>query len=78
MDSQEAINELEKLRKEGASFLVFTQYTRWWLDYSRDFQQHLDSQYRRVRDTDEYVIFDLMVARVQYMGWSSPSPNVVA
>ena len=59
-DSQQAIIELEKLRKRGASYLVFTRYTGWWLDYYKDFQKYLDSRYPRVRQTEDYVIFDLM------------------
>lgn len=64
-NSQQAISELEKLRKEGTSYLVFTKYTSWWLDYYKDFRKHLDSRYRRVRDTHEYVIFDLTVAKTE-------------
>ena len=59
MDSEQAIMQLEKLRKRGATYLVFTQYTVWWLDYYKDFGNYLDSRYRRVRQTDDYVIFDL-------------------
>jgi 4-amino-4-deoxy-L-arabinose transferase-like glycosyltransferase len=59
LDSEQAIMELEKLRKRGAGYLVFTRYTAWWLDYYKDFGSYLDSRYRRVQDTEEYVIFDL-------------------
>lgn len=51
--------ELDKLMKRGARYLVFTQYTAWWLDYYKDFQEYLDSRHRRVSDTHNYVIFDL-------------------
>jgi Dolichyl-phosphate-mannose-protein mannosyltransferase len=63
VDSQQAITELEKFRKQGASYLVFTRYTAWWLDYYKDFQKYLDSQYLRVRQTEDYVIFDLAGTR---------------
>jgi hypothetical protein len=63
VDSQQAINELEKLRKEGASYLVFPQYAFWWFDCYKDFRKHLDSLYRRVSVTDEYLIFDLTVTK---------------
>jgi hypothetical protein len=59
LDSEQAIMGLEKLRKRGASYLVFTRYTVWWLDEYKEFQKHLDSRYLRVRDTEDYVIFDL-------------------
>ena len=59
LDSEQAIMELEKLRNRGATHLVFTQYTVWWLDYYNEFADYLDSHYRRVSETEDYVIFDL-------------------
>jgi hypothetical protein len=65
-DSPQAINELEKLRAEGGSYLIFTNSTFYLLSGQyRDFQKHLDSLYRRVRDTDEYIIFDLAGQRTK-------------
>jgi hypothetical protein len=58
-DDQQAITELEKLRKQGGRYLVFPRYTMWWLDYYKDFHEYLDSGYQRVRQTPDYVIFDL-------------------
>jgi 4-amino-4-deoxy-L-arabinose transferase-like glycosyltransferase len=59
LDDREAIMGLEKLRGQGASYLLFTEYTAWWLDYYKDFRSYLDSHYRRTADTRDYVIFDL-------------------
>lgn len=59
LDSKQAIMELEKLRNRGATHLVFTLYTVWWLDYYKEFGDHLDSHYRRLAETPAYVIFDL-------------------
>ena len=59
-DGQQAISEFEMLRTQGGSYLIFTKSTFYLLSGQyTDFQKHLDSQYRRVRDTDEYIIFDL-------------------
>lgn len=58
-DTQEAIMVLENLRGEGASYLAFTQNTFWWFSYYEGFREYLDGRYRRVRETNEYVIFDL-------------------
>jgi 4-amino-4-deoxy-L-arabinose transferase-like glycosyltransferase len=58
-NSRQAIIELERLRKQGARYLVFPRYTFWWLDYYQEFRRHLDSHYHRVRQTTEYAIFDL-------------------
>lgn len=57
--SDEIITQLEERRAEGADYLVFPSHTRWWLDYYKEFQQHVDSLYRRVRENEEYVIIDL-------------------
>jgi 4-amino-4-deoxy-L-arabinose transferase-like glycosyltransferase len=40
-DSQAAIDDLEKLRRRGATHLVFTTNTLWWIDYYPEFGQHL-------------------------------------
>jgi hypothetical protein len=62
-NSQQAITALERLRKQGARYLVFPRYTFWWLDYYQDFRRHLDSRYQRVRQTTDYAIFDLAARR---------------
>jgi hypothetical protein len=59
LDSEQAIMGLERLRQRGATLLVFTQYTLWWLDYYKEFGDYLDSRYRRLTETEDYLIFDL-------------------
>jgi 4-amino-4-deoxy-L-arabinose transferase-like glycosyltransferase len=59
VDSQQAIRELERLQTEGASHLVFTANTFWWLERYPAFREHLEASYRRVRETEAYLIFDL-------------------
>jgi 4-amino-4-deoxy-L-arabinose transferase-like glycosyltransferase len=61
-DSAEAISELEKYRGFGASYIVFDRYNLYWLDRYKDFQRHLDSHYKRVRETPDYIIFELKPA----------------
>jgi hypothetical protein len=58
-DSKQAIAQLERLRAQGADYLVLTRYTRWYLDYYEEFRQHLDSLYSRVADTQDFVIFEI-------------------
>jgi hypothetical protein len=63
-NSRQAIDEFEQLRAQGGSYLIFTNSTFYLLSGEYiDFQKHLDSQYQRVRDTDEYIIFDLAGTR---------------
>ncbi len=64
-NSQQAITELERLRKRGATYLVFTRNTKWWLDQYQGLKSHLDSRYARVSETGEYVIFDLSDRRAE-------------
>jgi 4-amino-4-deoxy-L-arabinose transferase-like glycosyltransferase len=51
VDSEEAIHELEQRRAEGASYLVFTHNTFWWLERYPAFRAYLEARYRRVRET---------------------------
>ena len=63
-DGRQAISEFETLRTQGGSYLIFTRSTFYLLsDQYIDFQKYLDSRYRRVRDTAEYIIFDLADGR---------------
>jgi 4-amino-4-deoxy-L-arabinose transferase-like glycosyltransferase len=55
----EAIREVEALRREGARYLVFLRHTMWWLDRYPDFGRAVTTSYRRVQETEDYVIFDL-------------------
>ena len=54
-----AIGEFERLRKSGASFIVFAWPAFWWLDYYSGLRQHLLSQFRRVLENERLVVFDL-------------------
>ncbi|MDJ0903087.1 MAG: hypothetical protein QNJ55_30245 [Xenococcus sp. MO_188.B8] len=62
-EDQIAINELERLRKNGASFMIVYWQCFWWFDYYRDFYQYLNSQYPCVLKNDRCVIFGLQEPR---------------
>ena len=47
-DSAAAIEALERLRAEGAGYLVFPQVALWWLDHYAGLREHLDSHGRVV------------------------------
>jgi GT2 family glycosyltransferase len=47
-DSAEAIAELERLRADGAEYLVFPPTARWWLDHYSGFAAHLAEVHRRL------------------------------
>jgi hypothetical protein len=59
VDSQHAIRELERLRMEGASYLVFTSNTFWGLEIYQAFREHVEARSRRVSETKAYLVFDI-------------------
>jgi hypothetical protein len=58
-DSQEAIADLEQLRRRGATHFVFTTNTFWWLDYYPEFAQHLAENAKLMEATPEFKIYEL-------------------
>jgi 4-amino-4-deoxy-L-arabinose transferase-like glycosyltransferase len=62
-DSQEAIADLEQLRRRGGTHLVFTTNTLWWLDYYPEFTQHLSESATLMGGTAEFRIYKLTAAR---------------
>jgi len=58
-DSQEAIADLEQLRRRGATHFVFATNTFWWLDYYPEFAQHLAENARLMEATSEFKIYKL-------------------
>jgi 4-amino-4-deoxy-L-arabinose transferase-like glycosyltransferase len=61
-DSQEATADLEQLRRRGATHFVFTTNTFWWLDYYREFAQHLAESAKLIEATPEFRIYKLTAA----------------
>jgi glycosyltransferase involved in cell wall biosynthesis len=60
-DDATAIAELERMRGEGASYLVFVWSTFWWLDHYRGFCAHLDNFFNRELQNEQVIVFDLQV-----------------
>ncbi|HSP45583.1 MAG TPA: glycosyltransferase family 39 protein [Chthoniobacterales bacterium] len=63
LDSAQIIANLEKLRSRGATHLVFYAGTQWWLDYYREFTDHLATSATLVEATPEFTIYKLEPAR---------------
>jgi 4-amino-4-deoxy-L-arabinose transferase-like glycosyltransferase len=61
-DSQEAIADLEQLRRRGATHFVLTISTFWWLDYYPEFAQHLAESAKLMEATPEFRIYKLGTA----------------
>ena len=54
-----AINDLERLRRSGANFIVFVWPAFWWLDYYAEFSLYLRLRYHCILENDRTIIFDL-------------------
>jgi 4-amino-4-deoxy-L-arabinose transferase-like glycosyltransferase len=61
-DSQQAIVDLERLRHSGATHLVFTTNTFWWLDYYPEFARHLGDTSMLMEATPRFKIYKLTSA----------------
>jgi len=59
-DSQDAIVDLEKLRRGGATHVVFTRNTLWWLDYYPEFAQRLAQSATVMAASTEFKIYKLV------------------
>jgi len=60
-DSQEAIGNLEELRRSGATHVVLTANTFWWLAYYPEFAKHLAQNATQIDATPEFRIYELTV-----------------
>lgn len=58
-DDETAIREVERLRAEGAAFMVFWWANLWWLDHYVGLSRHLRTNYTAVLEDENLVIFDL-------------------
>jgi 2-polyprenyl-3-methyl-5-hydroxy-6-metoxy-1,4-benzoquinol methylase len=58
-NDDEAIRELERMRRSGSAFIIFTWRWFWWLDYYVGFYQYLCSKFQCVRKNDCLIAFDL-------------------
>ncbi len=58
-DDETAMRELERMRKCGASFMVFGWPAFWWFDYYSRFCNYLHSKFPCVLESERLVVFDL-------------------
>jgi 4-amino-4-deoxy-L-arabinose transferase-like glycosyltransferase len=58
-NSQQAISDLERLHREGATHLVFVTNTSWWLTSYPEFTQHLSETATLLKTTPEFKIYKL-------------------
>lgn len=59
IDDATAIRELERLRAEGAGYIVFGFPSFWWLEYYAELERHLRTSYLTLLANERVRIFDL-------------------
>jgi len=59
VDDEMAIRELNRLRSDGANFIVFAWPAFWWLDYYADFYKYLRSTFSCLLKNERLIMFDL-------------------
>jgi hypothetical protein len=58
-DDETAIREFERLRRSGASFMIFAWPVFWWLEHYAGLRKHLRSKFRCALENERLVAFDL-------------------
>lgn len=62
LDSEQVIVDLTKLRRRGATHIVFTANTIWWLDYYEEFAEHLLKAATILKASPQFRIYELRSA----------------
>ena len=71
-DDAHAIAELERLRQEGASYLVIAWTAFWYFEHYPAFTGSLDGNARRVIENDRLILFDLATEPRSELGMAEP------
>lgn len=58
-DGNDAIRSLEELRHQGGQYLLLTRYAMWWEESYPELFRYLDTRYRELGRTDDYLLVDL-------------------
>lgn len=58
--SDGAVAHLKALQRKGVGYLVVPQANSWWLDYYRDFHEHLFTRHRLALSTEVCTVFELV------------------
>ena len=61
-DSEQAIENLERLRRGGATHFVFTKNTFWWMQSYPEFVDHLSKHATLIETTPQFAIYGLGTA----------------
>ena len=59
LNDDDAISELERMRRSGSAFIIFGRSSFWCLDYYARFGEYLCSKFQCVRKNECLIAFDL-------------------
>jgi hypothetical protein len=60
-DDTTAIQEVERLRKSGAGYMIFAWPAFWWLDYYSGLNDYLNTNFSCVLKNERLIVYDLRV-----------------
>ena len=55
----EAVDHLERLRENGAEYLLFPQTSFWWLEHYSELRSHIEGRYTREVSDHNCIIYNL-------------------
>jgi phospholipid N-methyltransferase len=58
-DSQQAISEIERMRKSGCTHIIFAWPAMWWLDHYKEMTDYLRTRSRCILENSRLTVFDL-------------------
>lgn len=58
-NDEQAIRELEIMRKSGISYIAFAWQSFWWLEYYSGFQKYLRDNFKSISENEQVIVFDL-------------------
>jgi hypothetical protein len=64
IDDAQLIDDYDRLRGRGVTFIVFTFGTRWWLEYYGTFARHLSDTATLVAQSNDFVIYRITASRL--------------
>lgn len=59
LNSESAINELERMKQFGANYIAIAWPSFWWLDYYTQFNNYVRSNFPCVLENERLIVFDL-------------------
>ena len=63
-DDAHALQELQRMRREGVEYLVFAWPAFWWLEHYDAFRREVEARFPMLANTTRFKIFDVRTDRL--------------